>query len=255
LNFSHLKVLHASPDIWFFNLHKTTARGLKKLWITMGQYDEVWKSDSVDRHFKAEIPQKMLELFEQENVKSILDLGSGDGTIAVALAKQGKTVHALEISNEGIEKTKARAQEAQIAVHTYEQDMYQPLPFKNQSLDAVIAFQSLNHNTLSEIEKLFVEITRILKQGGLFVVKVANFNSLNIKNLGNGLYEDSHGGISCTLRFLDKQTYVPQDGPEKGLIHYSFLPEQLTEKIEALGYTQIYTEILQWHILAMFKKN
>lgn len=221
----------------------------------MGQYDDVWKSDNVDRHFKAEIPQKMLELFRQENVQSILDLGSGDGSIAVALAKQGKTMHALEISSEGIEKTKVRAQEAKTSVHTYEQDMYQRLPFKNQSLDAVIAFQSLNHNTLSEIEKLFVEITRILKHGGLFVVKVANFNSFNLKNLGNGLYEDSHGGISSTLRFLDNQTYVPQDGHEKGLTHYAFLPVQLKEKIEALGYTQIYTEILQWHILAMFKKN
>lgn len=206
-------------------------------------------------HFKAEIPQKMLELFKQEHVKSILDLGSGDGTIAVDLAKQGKIVHALEISNEGIEKTKAQAQEALVSVHTYKQDMYQPLPFKNESLDAVIAFQSLNHNILPEIKKLFVEITRILKHGGLFIMKVANFNSLNLKNLENGLYEDSHGGISCTLRFLDKQTYVPQDGPEKGLIHYAFLPEQLTEEIEALGYTQIYTEILQWHILAMFRKN
>lgn len=221
----------------------------------MGQYDDVWKSGSVDMHFKAEIPQRMLELFEQEDVQSVLDLGSGDGTIAVDLAKQGKTVHALEISNEGIEKTKAHAEEAGISVHIYEQDMYQPLPFKNQSLDAVIAFQSLNHNTLSEIEKLFVEITRILKYGGLFIVKVANFNSFNLKELGSGLYEDFHGGISCTLRFLDKQTYVPQDGPEKGLIHYAFLPEQLTEKVEALGYTQIDAEILQWHILAMFKKN
>ncbi len=221
----------------------------------MKQYDDVWKSDNIDMHFKAEIPQKMLELFKQEHVKSILDLGSGDGTIAVDLAKQGKIVHALEISNEGIEKTKAQAQEALVSVHTYKQDMYQPLPFKNESLDAVIAFQSLNHNILPEIKKLFVEITRILKHGGLFIMKVANFNSLNLKNLENGLYEDSHGGISCTLRFLDKQTYVPQDGPEKGLIHYAFLPEQLTEEIEALGYTQIYTEILQWHILAMFRKN
>lgn len=221
----------------------------------MRQYDDVWKNDSVDNHFKASIPQKMLELFEQENVQAILDLGSGDGAIAVDLAKQGRTVYALEISNEGIERTKALAQEAQVSVHIREQDMYQPLPFKDKSLDAVIAFQSLNHNTLSEIEKLFTEITRILKHGGLFIVKTANFNSFNLKDLGEGLYKDSHGGISCTLRFLDKQTYVPQDGLEKGLTHYAFLPEQLTEKTEVLGYTQIYAEILQWHILAMFKKN
>lgn len=221
----------------------------------MKQYDDVWKNNSVDGHFKADSPQKMLELFEQENVQTVLDLGSGDGTIAVDLAKQGKTVHALEISTEGIEKTKARAQEAQISVHILEQDMYQALPFEDKSLDAVIAFQSLNHNTLSKIEKLFVEITRILKHGGLFIVKAANFNSFDLKDLGDGLYGSSHGGIFCTLRFSDKQTYAPQDGPEKGLTHYAFLPEQLTEKIEALGYTQIYSEILQWHILAMFKKN
>lgn len=218
-------------------------------------YDDVWKNVNVDGHFKANIPQKMLELFKQEKVQTVLDLGAGDGTIAVALAKQGKTVHALEISNEGIEKTKARAQDAHVSVHTHEQDMYQLLPFKDKSLDAVMAFQSLNHNTLSEIEKLFAEVTRILKQGGLFIVKTANFNSFDLKDIGGGLYEDSHGGISCTLRFLDKQTYVPQDGPEKGLTHYAFLPEQLTKKIEALGYTQIYAEILQWHILAMFKKK
>lgn len=221
----------------------------------MKQYDDVWKNNDVDVHFKAEVPQKMLELFEQENVQTILDLGSGDGTIAVALAKQRKTVHALEISNEGIEKTKAKAQEAQVSVHILEQDMYQALPFEDRSLDAVIAFQSLNHNTLQKIEKLFAEITRILKHGGLFIVKVANYNSFDLKDLGDGLYEGSHGGIFCTLRFSDKQTYVPQDGPEKGLTHYAFLPEQLTEKMEALEYTQIHAEILQWHILAMFKKN
>jgi len=56
------------------------------------------------------------------------------------------------------------------------------------------------------------------------------------------------------LRFIDKQTYVPQDGPEKGLTHYAFRPEQLTEEVEALGFTQIHVEILQWHILAIFKK-
>lgn len=218
-------------------------------------YDDVWKNVSVDGHFKADIPQKMLELFKQEKVQTVLDLGAGDGTIAVALAKQGKTVHALEISSEGIEKINVQAQEAHVSVHLLEQDMYQTLPFEDRSLDAVIAFQSLNHNTLPKIEKLFAEITRILKHGGLFIVKTANFNSLNLKDLGDGLYEDSHGAIFCTLRFLDKQTYVPQDGPEKGLIHYAFLPEQLTEKIEALGYTQVYAEILQWHILAMFKKK
>lgn len=200
-------------------------------------------------------PQKMLELFKQESVQTILDLGSGDGTIAVDLAKQGKTVYALEISNAGIEKTKAQAQKDQVSVQLFEQDMYKPLPFEDRSLDAVIAFQSLNHNTLPEIEKLFAEVTRILKYEGLFVVKVANFNSFDLKNLGNGLYESSHGGISHTLRFLKQQTYLPQDGPEKGLTHYAFLPEQLREKVETLGYTQIYTETLKWHILAMFKKN
>ena len=228
---------------------------IKKTVSKRQSYDDVWKNDSVDGHFKADIPQKMLELFKQEKVQTVLDLGAGEGTIAVVLAKQGKTVHALEISNEGIEKIKAHAQEAQVSVHVLEQDMYQTLPFEDRSLDAVIAFQSLNHNTLPKIEKLFAEITRILKHGGLFIVKTANFDSFDLEDLGGGLYEDSHGGISCTLRFSDKQTYVPQDGPEKGLTHYAFLPEQLTEKIEALGYTQIYAEILQWHILAMFKKN
>lgn len=221
--------------------------------MSMYQYDDVWKKDNIEGYFKADMPKKMQELFEEEHIQTVLDLGSGDGTIAVALAKQGKTVHALEVSHEGIEKTKAQAQEAQVSVHILEQDMYNPLPFENQSLDAVIAFQSLNHNTLPKIEELFTEIRRILKPGGLFIVKTANYNSLDLKDLGGGLYRNAHGDFSFNLRFLDKQTYVPQDGHEKGLIHYAFLPEQLTEKIEALGYTQLYVEILEWHILAMFR--
>jgi len=103
------------------------------------QYDDVWKNDHVDVHFKADIPQKMLELFKQENVQNILDLGSGDGTIAITLAKKGKNVYALEISHEGIEKTKARAKAAQVSVHTLKQDMYRPLPFDERSLDSVVA--------------------------------------------------------------------------------------------------------------------
>ncbi len=221
----------------------------------MTQYDDVWNSNKVDEHFKATISQEMLKLFEQEKVETILDLGSGDGTIAVALAKLGKTVHALEIASEGIKKTNAQAQAAGVSVHSINQDMYQPLPFEEQSLDAITAFQSLNHNTLPEIEKLFREITRVLRPGGVLIIKAANFNSLDFKDLGNGLYESAHGGIPCTLRFLDKQTYVPQDGPEKGLLHYAFLPEQLIESIEPLGYTQMHAEVLQWHILAMFKKH
>ncbi len=221
----------------------------------MNQYDNVWKKSCIDEHFKADIPQKMLDLFALGNTQTVLDLGSGDGSIAVALAKQGKTVHALEISHEGIEKTKAQAKKARVSMHLLEQDMYKPLPFEDKTLDAVIALQSLNHNILPKIEKLFVEITRILKHGGLFIVKVANYASLELKDLGDGRYESSYGGIFCTLRFVDKQTYVPQDGPEKGLIHYAFLPEQLAEKIEALGYSQVYAETLKWHILAIFKKN
>lgn len=40
-------------------------------------YDDVWKNVSVDGHFKADIPQKMLELFKQEKVQMLTYENSG----------------------------------------------------------------------------------------------------------------------------------------------------------------------------------
>jgi hypothetical protein len=87
------------------------------------------------------------------------------------------------------------------------------------------------------------------------IIKTANYEALDRKDLGNGLYESSCGGFVTKVHFIDDQTYVPQSGAEEGLTHYVFKPKQLVEELEKCDFNNMSLERLQWHIFATFQKN
>jgi len=50
-----------------------------------------------------------------------------------------------------------------------------PWPFKDNSIDVILAFHVLEH--LTDFERAFKELTRILKQGGVLHIKVPHFSA------------------------------------------------------------------------------
>lgn len=98
----------------------------------------------------------------------VLDLGAGVGRHALALARQGFAVAALDAAPEGIaEITRIAAAEgltvdARIGLMT-------ELPFADAAFDHVISWNVIYHGDEEVLRAAIAEIARVLKPGGTFL--------------------------------------------------------------------------------------
>lgn len=112
------------------------------------------------------------EAFEAAGLRSVLELGAGQGRDTLYLARQGLQVTALDIAPGTIEtiSAKARAAGLEHLVSVARHDMRELLPLGDASVDA-----SYSHMlfcmalTTSELERLTGELRRVLRPGGLVV--------------------------------------------------------------------------------------
>ncbi|MFA6077834.1 MAG: class I SAM-dependent methyltransferase [Candidatus Paceibacterota bacterium] len=98
----------------------------------------------------------------------VLDLGSGDGLFLSLLKEKGIKGNGLDISEEGISKTRDRGIEATVF------DFNNKIPFPDNTFDTVSILDLLEHLYTPEI--LLREATRVSKK--YVVVSVPNFSSL-----------------------------------------------------------------------------
>lgn len=109
----------------------------------------------------------------------VLDVGCGRGVLLAELADQGLEVHGVEVSADAVRGADPRAQ-IRIAAHL--RDAAYPAAF----FDEVILWHVLEH--LPDPLGTMVEIHRILKPGGRFVVAVPNFASRQARWAGAGWF-------------------------------------------------------------------
>ena len=105
-------------------------------------------------------------LLKNKNVKTLLDIGCGDGRDAVFFATQGLTVTAIDFSESGI--AVLRSLNPQIIAKVVDlRDMH----FPDASFDVIYAHLSLHYFDNSVTEKIISNIHRMLKGGGYFALK------------------------------------------------------------------------------------
>ena len=101
----------------------------------------------------------------------VLDIGSQTGKHALRLKKQGNNVICVELVDELVNKTKEKGFEChQIDVENDD------LPFKDGEFDTVWAGDILEH--LMDPRKFLLEVRRVLKPNGVFVLTVPNIACL-----------------------------------------------------------------------------
>lgn len=115
---------------------------------------------------------------------TILDLGSGDGLFLSLLKEKGISGEGLDISEEGVVKTRAKGLKAS----TF--DFSGKVPFEDNTFDVVVMLDLLEH--LYVPEKLLKEAVRISKK--MLIVSVPNFSSLpaRIQTLLGSVPENNH---------------------------------------------------------------
>jgi demethylmenaquinone methyltransferase/2-methoxy-6-polyprenyl-1,4-benzoquinol methylase len=114
--------------------------------------------------------KKVVKLVEQTNPKSILDIATGTGDLAIALAKtNADKIIGLDISSGMLDigKQKILKKELDKTIEMVLADS-ENMPFEDNTFDAItVAFGVRNFETL---EKGLKEILRVLKPNGIFVI-------------------------------------------------------------------------------------
>ncbi len=97
---------------------------------------------------------------------NVLDLGCGTGRHALWLANGGATVTATVFSEGMLDEARRKpgAEKVRFLCH----DLHLPLPFGNGEFDMVVSGLVLEH--LRDLDGFFVEVKRVLNDGGHAVV-------------------------------------------------------------------------------------
>ena len=97
----------------------------------------------------------------------VLDLGAGQGAFSQRLVDAGYDVAACDLYPELFRCA---------AVECRQADAEQPLPYEDESFDAVVALELVEH--LESQLGLFRDVARLLKPGGVFLFSTPNIASL-----------------------------------------------------------------------------
>src|SRR3989344_7196768 len=108
-------------------------------------HDTIWK-EKKSKDGLNENNEKVIQLLEGEKIKSILDVGCGEGNLLIELKKKRLNVQGIDISEEALEKAKQRK------LNVKKADLDKGLPLNANSFDAVITVSVLQH--LFEPQKL-----------------------------------------------------------------------------------------------------
>jgi len=122
-----------------------------------------WNPDEYKKHtsFVSELALPVVDLLDPKAGEKVLDLGCGDGTLALEIEHRGAEVLAVDLSEEMVQKAKENGIEAMVSSVT-------DLPFKEE-FDAVFSNAVLHWVKQSDLA--VDNIAKALKRGGRFVAE------------------------------------------------------------------------------------
>jgi tellurite methyltransferase len=179
------------------------------------QWEEIFRRDGFV--FPEPRPQVMrfTELLLEHALETVLDLGCGTGRHVVHMAEKGLRVSGLDNAPTALKLTKQWLVREGLTASLVLSDMRQPLPFEDDSFDAVLSTQVIHHALLSSVVGTAGEIGRIVRKDGLIMISVPTQKAIS---------EDApkHDEI-------EPNTFVPTSGTEKGLPHHLFTPAEFRD--------------------------
>jgi len=148
-------------------------------------------------------------VLQESGVRRVLDLGCGSGYDALALAGLGFSVWGTDISHTAIGHAREQAAKAGMEVAYQQHDIARPLPYPDNSFDAVVCNLTLHMFPADTASAITAEVARCLEPGGLFLFHVNSTDDLPYRSklqppvveLGGGMYSFGKGQ---TMRFFSE---------------------------------------------------
>jgi ubiquinone/menaquinone biosynthesis C-methylase UbiE len=145
--------------------------------ITTTAWEKYYSSlHQLPRRLKTPVPLVVDELptFRRRHVKNVLDLGCGAGRNCLFLAKEGFDLVSLDISGSALRITNARLHKKRLTNVGLACGTMTNLLFDNGGFDAVISISVIHHAVKKDIQKIILEVYRILRKNGIFFTNVAS---------------------------------------------------------------------------------
>lgn len=187
-------------------------------------WDEIFKSEG--RVYNETFPrfEHLVDQFTLHRCDSILDLGCGSGRHLLSLSKLHFRVWGLDYSPAGLQLAKQWLAEEKMRVPLVRADMRFDLPFRDNAFDGLLSTQVIHHAHLNTIRRTIDEIRRVVKPGGLVFVSVPARR-----------HEDEE------YAEIEPNTFVPLEGPEKGLPHHIFSERECEQAFVSFNIIELAT--------------
>ncbi len=147
----------------------------------------------------SELALSVVGTLEMEEVERMLELGCGQGRDTFFFARKGFDVHALDYSSEGIELMRSKAEDGGLKMDIGVHDVRDPLPFPDESFDAVYSHMLLTMELVEEeISYVLQECLRVLRPGGLNIYSVRNDHDPHygqFLHVGEDMYQNPMGFV------------------------------------------------------------
>jgi SAM-dependent methyltransferase len=137
----------------------------------------------------------------------VLDLGSGEGDAAIAFARDGAFVIAVDPDDGAVARSRARAAEAEVKVEFRSGDLADLAFLRAESID--LAFSAWALGAIDDIDRVFRQVHRVLKAGSPFVFSCPHPLALCVGR------DDTGGGALPLGRLEIRRPYGALD-PVKG---------------------------------------
>lgn len=154
--------------------------------------------------------------------KTVLDVGCMDGTISTRIASRSNSVYGVDASAPAIDRARRRGIDAVVA------DLEDGLPYPNDSFDVIFAGEIIEH--VFDIDLLFLEFNRVLRDGGELVITTPNLASLG-RRLMLLIGKNPNIEISFTGNAAGHIRYLVRDDLLKLLKDWGFKPDVITSDV------------------------
>lgn len=191
--------------------------------------------------FRPNYPEPMLQeiLSLVKNKAMALDVATGNGQVAVELAKYFKTVYATDISE------KQLSQAVQLPNIIYKKMTAETTDFENEQFDLITVAQAIHW---FDFEAFYKEVNRILKPDGIFAVLGYGFFSTNPDSdrVLWQLYDGILGDYWNPERQYLTDAYQTIPFPMEELVYKRFSREYTWSFEQLIGYLQTWSATMNY---------